>query len=472
MRRLEDFVREAAAAVPDRIAVADSRESWTYRELDAASDRLARDFQARGVTRGDRVAVCSPKSVRAVAAMQAALRLGAAYIPVDPAMPAARAEKILADGGVRLVVTTQTLQDLGALPAPPLPPVESGPDELAYILYTSGSTGTPKGVCLSHRNALAFVEWAVAAIRSPEAPVYSNHASFGFDLSVLDLYGAFLSRGSVRLVPETIAYSAPKLVEFLRQNPIAVWYSVPSVLMLMMEHGGLLEAGLRPPGTVIFAGEPFPMVPLRKLRKAWSGSRFFNFYGPTETNVCAAFEVGGLPDERTSVPIGTAASGDRIWAVKEDGTVAQEGEQGELWVEGPSVMLGYWGQEPQRGPYRTGDLCRLGAGGHYEFIGRVDHLVKVRGYRIELGEIEAVLGGHPNVREIAVLPFGEGLDRRLAAFVVPRESPPPTLIQLKTFGAKSLPAYMLVDRVVGLAALPRTPNGKVDRAALALKLGP
>ncbi|MGH9369263.1 MAG: AMP-binding protein, partial [Thermoanaerobaculia bacterium] len=352
----------------------DRDSSWSYRELDGWSNRLARWFAQGGAVPGDRIAVWVPKSCRAVAVLQAALRIGAVYVPIDPVTPPLRARKIMDDCDVRLVVTTRgmaaflppgrrlfhvdeagdgrddwsTLRDYpaGALDGP-----ERAEDSLAYILYTSGSTGTPKGVCVSHGNARAFVDWAVREVGITARAVFANHAPFNFDLSVFDLYGAFSTRSIVCLVPETIAYSAAQLVEFMRANRISVWYSVPSVLMLMMDHGGLFDGAGAVPRIVMFAGEPFPIQYVRTLRKRWPTVRLFNFYGPTETNVCTSYEVRDIPDDQvTPVPIGTAASGDRVWAVKDDGTVAREGENGELWVEGPTVMPGYWGKEPQQGP--------------------------------------------------------------------------------------------------------------------------
>jgi L-proline---[L-prolyl-carrier protein] ligase len=478
MKNLEDLLRDAAALVPERVALVDAAGSLTYRELDAWSNALAAELAELGVGPGARVAVWAPKSGRCVAALQAVLRLGAAYVPIDAGTPRARATAILDDCQVSALVTTRALGGELALPQLYLDEVELGapahldrlparPDALAYVLYTSGSTGTPKGVCISHRNALAFVDWAIATLAPRDDAVFANHASFGFDLSVLDLYGAFLARGRVCLVPEGIAYAAPQLVDFVARHGVNVWYSVPSVLVLMLEHGKLLDAALTPPETLIFAGEPFPLPQLRRLRRAWSGTRFFNFYGPTETNVCTSYElVGELPEDASGVPIGKAASGDRVWLVNDYGTDAAPGERGELWVEGPTVMLGYWGQPPQTGAYATGDLCLRNADGDYEFVGRRDQLVKVRGHRIELGDIESALARHENVREVTVLTAGEGLERKLVAFVVARSGPAPTLIQLKAFSAKLVPGYMLIDRLKVVEALPRTANGKVDREAL------
>ena len=191
----------------------------------------------------------------------------------------------------------------------------------------------------------------------------------------------------------------------------------------------------------------------------------FNFYGPTETNVCTAHQVHEIDDgELSSVPIGVAACGDRVRTVRDDGSEAAEGEPGELWVDGPTVMLGYWGAEPHVGPYRTGDICRR-RGRTFEFIGRRDQMVKIRGYRVELGEIEAVLSRHPSVGELAVVVAGEGVERRLICYVTPRQRMP-TLLELKAFGATHLPPHMLVGEVRHIEKLPRTANGKVDRLRL------
>jgi clorobiocin biosynthesis protein CloN4 len=173
------------------------------------------------------------------------------------------------------------------------------------------------------------------------------------------------------------------------------------------------------------------------------------------------------PDQVSPVPIGRACSGDRVWAVRDDGTPARHGEEGELVVDGPTVMLGYWGQPPQTGPYRTGDRVVLLDSGDYQYLGRRDSLVKVRGYRIELGQVEAALQAHPGVGDVAVVTEGTGVDARIVAYVVPAEADAPGLLDLKRHCAATLPRYMIVDAVRFVAELPRTGTGKVDRLALA-----
>jgi L-proline---[L-prolyl-carrier protein] ligase len=217
---------------------------------------------------------------------------------------------------------------------------------------------------------------------------------------------------------------------------------------------------------VVFAGEPYPIKQLRRLRQGLSGVRMFNWYGPTETNVCTGYEVGEIaPDRDIPVPIGRAASGDRVWAVKDDGSEAGVGEEGELVVSGPTVSLGYWGR-PSHGeePYRTGDVVRLGSDGEYVYIGRRDHMVKIRGNRVELGEIEAALLTHPDVAEAAVAAVGSGIEARLVAFLVATDELP--LLEVKRHCAERLPRHMIVDAAIFLDRLPRTRNGKLDRLAL------
>jgi amino acid adenylation domain-containing protein len=483
--KLHELVREQARRSPELLAVAGPDGQMTYAELDREADALASALAGQGVRPGDRVALWLPKSVRAVAAMQAALRLGAAYVPIDPLGPVARAARVVRDCAPRIVVTeaewVPELRQHGVTVATPypeglerVPPVpDPGGDsgDLAYILYTSGSTGTPKGVCLSHRNALAFVDWAVAEIDARPADRFANHAPFHFDLSVLDLYAAFRVGASVHLMSAEMSFTPSLMVDYLLQHQITVWYSVPSALILMARDGGMLKVSssafcLR---VLLFAGESFTIKYLRSLRSHLPTVRFLNLYGPTETNVCAFYEVMNIPADQTRpVPIGRACSEDRIWAVRDNGTPAGPGEEGELVVDGPTVMLGYWGRPRQGGqPYRTGDRVVLLDSGDYQYLGRRDGLVKVRGYRVEVGEIETTLQAHPEIADVAVLLHGTDMNAKIVACVVPAGPSAPGLLELKRHCAATLPRHMIIDAVRCVRDLPRTGTGKLDRRALA-----
>jgi amino acid adenylation domain-containing protein len=361
---------------------------------------------------------------------------------------------------------------------PDIPAIDA---DLAYILYTSGSTGTPKGVMLSHRNALAFVEWCAENIGVESSDRLSNHAPFHFDLSVFDLYLAALGAATVVLVPEDIAYFGQSLAGFIVDQRITIWYSVPSALKLitMVVDEPRTFPLLR---TVAFAGEVYPTPDLRKLKRMLPDAALWNLYGPTETNVCTYYRVHELPEDDRTIPIGQACRNTDVFAVGPDGNVAGIGEEGELFVRGATVMKGYWGQpertaealvpnplhEAEPDPvYRTGDRVRLQPSGDYEFLGRRDHQIKSRGYRIELGEIEAALTANESLQEAAVLgiPHDEW-GTAIVAWVVPRQDAELTEVDVKRYVADRLPRYMVPERVVISIELPKTSTGKIDRVSM------
>ncbi|MGQ4271723.1 amino acid adenylation domain-containing protein [Nocardiopsis changdeensis] len=479
---LDAAVREAARSTPDAVAVRDPDGPVTYAELDHRSQALAEELAARGVGRGDRVVLWAPKSADLVAATQAVLRAGAVYVPVHGDAPPARVRALAGDCSAKAAVASDDrIAALSGLPVPagvlPLSlargpvhgtdaPGGAADGDPAYILYTSGSTGRPKGVTVSHGAALAFVAWAAAEVDARPDDVFANHASFGFDLSVLDLYAAFHSGASVLLVAEAAAHDPHALVDLLYRERISVWYSVPSVLMAMMRRGGL--TGRPAPErlrAILFAGEPFPIQYVRELA-AWTDARLLNLYGPTETNVCAFHEVRVSDLERDRpAPIGRAACGDLLEVLHEDGAAAGPGEVGELVVGGPTLMRGYWGRPPLDGPHRTGDLVRVLPDGLLEYVGRRDSMLKVRGHRVEPHEVEAVLEGHPGVDRAAVVCAGSGLDAVLTAFLVPARGGAGAL-SVRRHVVERLPPGMVPDLIRFVDELPRNANGKIDRAGL------
>jgi amino acid adenylation domain-containing protein len=364
----------------------------------------------------------------------------------------------------------------GALPS------EALEGDLAYILYTSGSTGEPKGVVHTHRNALAFVEWAGDTFEVTAADRLANHAPFHFDLSTFDLFAGARAGASVYPLPPRIAAFPAAVARAWSEQRLTVWYCTPSTLVLLLQHGGLASQDLSALRVLLFAGEVMPVKHLRTLMSLAPGARFANLYGPTETNVCTWYEVPGPPGDDAPLPIGRPCCNDEALVLDEQLRPVPDGGVGELWVRGATVMQGYWGR-PDRSAlalqtlevapgitdraYRTGDLVRRRPDGNLEFLGRRDHQVKTRGYRVELGEIETTLLRHPAVAEAVVLAIpDEEVTHRLKAAVVPKAGAAPDEADLKQHCAHTLPRYMVPERVEVLAALPRTSSGKVDRRAL------
>ena len=526
---LQQLLTDSAARAPERPAVAVGERRLSYRELDRLSNQVARALLAQGVAPGDRVGIFAPKSAAAIVAVYGALKAGACYVPLDPKSPAPRLTAIMADSGIAVVLADQATARTAAAMADSVPQLrsvvvtgphwgreaapgpESGPGprdpaivpwdavlaepdgavaadqaidaDLAYILYTSGSTGTPKGVMISHRASLTFVEWAAACTGLTEQDRVCSPAPLHFDLSVFDLFAACKATACMAVVPEMTAMFPAKLAQWIERDQISVWYSVPSVLTMLVTYGNLRGFDLSRLRAIIFAGEVFPAKHLNGLMAELPHARFLNWYGPTETNVCTWYEVpAGSAGLTAPVPIGKACANTDAFGVTDDGgRVSKPGEEGELYVRGSGLMRGYWGDPGKTGrmlvrnpfqsaydeiAYRTGDLVTLDDEGNFVFLGRRDGMVKTRGYRVELGEVETALYGHPAIREAVVLPVpDELLGSRLRAFIsadgdLSRE-------EVLDHCRRRLPAYMVPDVVEFREALPRTSTDKIDRALLA-----
>ena len=522
---LHHLLSESATRQPENEAVRLNEESITYRELERTSNQIAHALIANGIMRGDRVGIYLHKSPVAIAAIFGIMKTGACYVPVDANAPGMRLEEIGRQCAFRALITSQALYPKlspsfhdecpmnaiffvdqapgGTLSLPVLtfpedlpkqpnddPKVEAIDHDLAYILFTSGSTGTPKGVMLSHLNALTFVNWGCETFGITSDDRLSNHAPFNFDLSVFDIFVAIKAGAAISLVPEGLSVFPLQLSSFIQDQKITVWYSVPMVLTLLQTRGKLEQRDLSALRCVLFAGEVFPTKHLRALMEKLPHPRYANLYGPTETNVCAYYEVEPLPPEQTApIPIGKACPNTDLVAINAQGKrVVQTGEEGLLYARGSTVMQGYYGRPEASAAcfipnpfavgreeklYCTGDWVTLDERGNYLFVGRKDFMIKTRGYRVELGEIEAVMVAHPAVDEAAALPIPDAvIGNTIHAVVTLTDSQSLDVKTLKQHCAKKLPAYMVPEKIEFRDSLPRTDNGKIDRRRLVNELTP
>lgn len=522
---LHQLLTASAKLRPEAEAVRHMDEALTYGQLDRLSNQVAHSLIANGVMRGDRVGIYLQKSAAAIATIFGILKTGACYVPVDANAPGLRLQEIGRQCGFRALITSQALyRKLGtsfhcecpmnaiffvdeapdaALPLPaftfadhlpeqasedPAVPVIDG--DLAYILFTSGSTGVPKGVMLSHLNALTFVNWGCETFNITANDRLSNHAPFNFDLSVFDIFVAIKAGAAISLVPEGLAVFPLQLSAFIQDQRITVWYSVPMVLTLLQARGKLEERDLSALRWVLFAGEVFPTKHLRALMEKLPHPRYANLYGPTETNVCAYYEVEPLSPEQTApIPIGKACANTDLIPINADGKrVVTTNEEGLLYARGSTVMQGYYGRPEASAAcfipnpytvgreeklYCTGDWVTLDEKGNYLFVGRKDHMIKTRGYRVELGEIEAVMVAHPAIDEAVALAIpDEAIGNAIHAVATVASGTTLDSMQLKQHCADKLPAYMVPEKIEFRDSLPRTDNGKIDRRRLVSELTP
>ena len=496
------FAAQAARA-PEAVAITFGECSWTYREVEQAADRLAHRLAGHGVGPGQRVALLLERSAEAIVAILAVLKTGAAYVPIDPAVPAARIEFMLDDAAPIAAITTTGLadrldgrdlliidvKDIGAVGDTAVDGQSStalsvpDPGDIAYLIYTSGTTGVPKGVAITHHNVTRLLESLDVEV-SP-GQVWSQWHSLAFDVSVCEIWGALLSGGRLVVVPESVARSPEDFHALLVREQVGVLSQTPSAFYALQTADALSpELGRQLKlQAVIFAGEALEPQRLRTWVDDHPGlPRLLNLYGTTETTVHASFrEI--FPDDVDSPasPIGVPLAQYAFFVL--DGWLqpVPAGVVGELYVAGGGAGCGYWRRpgltstrfvacpfgEPGARMYRTGDLAWWGADGQLRYVGRADEQVKIRGYRIELGEVQAALAGLDGVAQAVVIVREDRPgDKRLVGYVTGAADPASFGASARAQLAERLPAYMVPAAVVVIDALPLTVNGKLDKRAL------
>ncbi|SMC73849.1 non-ribosomal peptide synthetase [Kibdelosporangium aridum] len=454
---------------PGRVALIWDGGESTYGEVADRALRVAAKLRKAGVEPGELVAVSMPKGPDQITAVLGVLAAGAAYVPIGVDQPAARRDKISQDAGVRLVL--QDIDDLGERLDGPLS------SELAYVIYTSGSTGQPKGVEMTHAAAMNTVDDINTRYGvGPDDRVLAVSA-LDFDLSVYDIFGLLSVGGALVLIREDERRDPQAWLRYANEHAVTVWNTVPTLLDMLLVTGQHRSwpASLR---LALVSGDWVGLDLPGRLRQT-GDCHLVALGGATEAAIWSnAFDVTEVPAHWVSVPYGFPLRAQRYRVVDGQGRDCPDWVPGELWIGGAGVADGYR-RDPARTAekfviregarwYRTGDRGRYWPDGTLEFLGRVDHQVKVRGHRIELGEIEAALTSHPGVKDGYAIAVGEPSRRRLAAFVVPSGD----IDGLTDHLRDHLPAYAVPGSVVVLDEVPLTANGKVDRAALAKLTAP
>ena len=474
---LPELLDHAAKRWPDQVAVRCDGKTITYEKLLELSRKVQRNLVALNCQRGDRIAFCMEKSIESVAIMIGICRAACVYVPIEKQTDAKKIEHILQDCAARLLIVDDFQQDLtchrtinvkGLTEAgiADIPSISCNTSDLdiAYILYTSGSTGVPKGVAVTHRAAFAFLNWANDEFKPQASDVFANHASFAFDLSVLDIYLPMFGGGAAVLIPKTTHIRLGELTDLISREQITVWYSVPSVLILMARHGDLLSKDTSSLRLVLFAGEPFPVRDLRPIFEKMSGSaKFCNLYGPTETNVCSFHQVIEIPTEESAqIPIGRECSGNHLYALDVNGDfINAAGQVGVLWVDGPSVMAGYWGKLAYTSRHCTGDLVTMNSRAEFIYLGRQDQLVKIRGVRLSLLAVENAIQAFTS-RDVCAVAIGSGADAKLVALVAEIAMDSDEFLTLQ-FNCRNIPKPERPDLLLPVENIPRNENGKIDR---------
>jgi amino acid adenylation domain-containing protein len=495
---------ERAARVPEAVALVADGEPTTYEELNRRATELALHLRRLGVGPEVRVGICLERSADLVVSILATLKAGGAYVPLDPSYPSERLRFLLEDSGSPVLLTrgelrarlpetaarvvpleevpTSSVEEIDRFLASPHP---SHPDNAAYVIYTSGSTGRPKGVVVTHAQVSRLFTATRDWFGFDERDVWTLFHSYAFDFSVWEIWGALLHGGRLVVVPYLLSRSPEGFLDLLRRERVTVLNQTPSAFRQLIRAEETVEARELALRWVVFGGEALELQSLEPWfdRHGDERPRLVNMYGITETTVHVTYrplDRGDLRSGAGSV-VGEPIPDLRLYLLDRRGELLPPAVPGEIHVGGAGLARGYLGRpeltaerfvpNPFEGSgtrlYRSGDLARYRWDGELEYLGRIDHQVKVRGFRIELGEVESALTGHPSIAESVVVTQGTAEALRLLAYVVVRAgASAPSVAELRDFLGSRLPDHLIPSAFVPLDAVPLTAHGKVDRRAL------
>lgn len=507
---LPQLVEKVAIASPNREAFRYLEETISYGDLHKKTDQLASYLISIGIRKGDRVGIFMNRCLETSIAVYGILKAGAVYVPIDTAAPIHKTVAIINDCQINCLITTTTKRRkvdtllnekstlnkvVGDTPKNSIPSVAWDDifsielddyvpptileQDLAFILYTSGSTGMPKGIMHTHYSGLSLAKIAADTYDFNSDDIFGNPAPLHFDPSTFGYFVAPLVGATTVIIPDAHLKMPASLSSLISKERITIWYSVPLMLIQLLNSGTLGKHDFSTLRWVLFAGEVFITKHLRALMKEWPHARFSNLYGPAELILCTYYHVLEPPKTDEPIPIGNVWANTEYKILDENNKDVLTNKTGQLAIRSATMMQGYWNNESLTQQsfhketiasgydliyYKTGDLVKLNNRGELLFLGRNDRQIKLRGYRVELDEIELTLLKHKDIEEVAVLVLGKDEEvQELAAVIKPSKDASINLTYLMEFCKVELPSYAIPKTIEFMNDFPRTSSGKISR---------
>jgi len=502
---------------PDSIAIICEDEKLSYRELNNISNQLAHLLRKESVKTSEPIGLIMNKGINMIVGIIGILKAGGAYVPIDPHYPDARISYMLTHSQMRILLTEDSLTkkieqlminennikvivDMGQYPEMERfaekfynindimkfsleePKPYSYSSDLMYIIYTSGSTGVPKGVMVSHSNAVNFMKWSIENAGLSKSDHMMLVTSISFDISVFEIFGALLSGATLSIIKDERLRDPEALLEYIEEKKVSIWHSVPTLMMQMLmflrnnqHHDDVQRAvNMR---RIMIGGEAWSVELAKEIRENFRYAEIVNMYGPTEATIwVTSYKIGSELNELKTIPIGKPIDNNSILILDNNMKLCGPGIAGDIYVKGANITSGYYRDEEMtkqvfitskdgKTIYKTGDIGKYLTNGNVEYLGRKDGMVKVRGYRIEVGEIENVMLAHGAISQVAVITKKLGDTNKLICFYVSHSNQ--TVGELIDYLGQKLPEYMVPSQFIKIEHMLLTPNGKIDRKALA-----